>query len=280
MCVAIATGEEFWGYKVNKSPVLYLALEDTSDSISRRIHDQGLKHYDLGSLHLGFEVPALHSGFEDYIANYISSYPDTKLVVVDIFADIRDTVENNKQTQYYIDKQDMKKLRSIAQKYGITIVLVHHSTKMEHDNAINSISGTNGLMGGTDGNWILERPKPEETRGKITMNNRHSKSACFDLDFDEETLKWNNLGKHSTASIEEEDLLILIDNWLENDWEGTSTDLVEELKKIDSNFSMSSTSLSKYLRKILHKLKSHEKIELQFKRKIGKKFVIFKRISS
>jgi len=266
MCYAIASGNDFWGYETTKSRVLYLALEDNEDSISRRIHDLKLDIVGCELLDVAHESPGLHSGIEEHISNYISINSDTKLIVIDTFADIRDTVMGLNSSPYLADKRDMKKLSSLAKQHNISIILVHHSNKAQHENAMNAISGTNGLMGGSDGNWLLERPQPEERKGKITMNNRHSRTYCFDLEFDENELKWNNLGRHVASSDTEEELTTFIDNWLNESWEGTATELVDELKKVDKSFSMNSAVVARTLRRIAPRLKSHEKIEFTFSR--------------
>jgi len=280
MCGAIASGEDFWGYAATKCRVLYLALEDTPDSISRRIHDLNLRQYDLTMLDLVFESKGMYGGFEEQIANYMSDHSDTKLVVIDTFADIRDTdTAIDSKSPYLTDKRVMRKLRAIAHRHDISIILVHHSNKAEHLNVIKKISGTNGLMGGSDGNWILERPKPEETKGKITMNNRHSKTFCFDIEFCEETLRWNNCGKHIESSDTEEELITSIDSWLDDSWEGTAAELVSELKNADVSFNMNSSVVSRTLKRVAFKLKSYEKIEYTPSRKSNKKIIELKRIS-
>ena len=115
MCGAIATASEFWGYPTTQSRVLYLALEDTSDSISRRIQDLKLDQYDLSKLDIAFDSLGLNSGFDEYVSTYIKEHSYTKLMVIDTFADIRDTLTGATGNPYFTDKRDMKKLRSITQ---------------------------------------------------------------------------------------------------------------------------------------------------------------------
>ena len=109
------------------------------------------------------------------------------------------------------------------------------------------------------------------------MNNRHSRTVCFDLEFNEDTLQWANLGKHTNASSDEEELVFFIDNWLADEWSGTATQLVSALKDIDNKFIMNSAVVTKYLKKLAPKFKSYESIEVTFSRKSDQKTIHLKR---
>ena len=53
---------------------------------------------------------------------------------------------------YAGDYTDVRLLKNLANKLGITIILVHHLRKLKDDNPFNMISSTTGLTGAADGN--------------------------------------------------------------------------------------------------------------------------------
>ena len=47
--------------------------------------------------------------------------------------------------------------------FGLTILALTHTNKGKHDDDISKISGSEGMAGGTDGNWVLTKSKRTDT---------------------------------------------------------------------------------------------------------------------
>jgi len=252
MCISIATGGNIWGYNTPQAEVLYFALEDNY----RRINDRvlALKTEDIADyskFRVSLSAQGINTGLLEQISNHMERYPNTSLIVIDTFEHIRDK-ESHAHTLYSSDYTDVKSLRAITNKYDITLMLVHHTRKMKDDDPINTISGSTGLTGATDGNWVLEKVKRTENNAKLTIDNRDTEGFCFDLRL--ENCRWRFLGKNTGIDSEDEDFALLIDDYLttinKSEWQGTPTALTKALAELDNNPNLNAQKVSKTLNKI------------------------------
>lgn len=63
----------------------------------------------------------------------------------------------------------MQRLKRIADKYGITILLVYHLRKQGDRNPVNRLSGTTGISGAVDAVFVLD--KKERVRYSALLAN-------------------------------------------------------------------------------------------------------------
>lgn len=56
--------------------------------------------------------------------------------------------------------------------YGICLMVVHHTRKQKADDAFDMISGTNGLMGATDGAFLLQKEKRTSNTATLEVSGR------------------------------------------------------------------------------------------------------------
>jgi len=278
ICIAIATGGDIWGYRANKSGVFYYALEDNWRRINDRINTLDTEKTDMSNFRVKLSAPGISTGLIGEIDKHMANYPNTSLIVIDTFENIRNR-DTTKQTLYSADYSDVKILRSITNKYDITLLLVHHTRKRNDENdPINNVSGSTGLTGATDGNWVLEKVKRSENHAKITIDNRDTESFCFDLKFNAETCHWEYIGNNTSVDSGDEDIAILVDGFLQNEWQGTSTELCKLLREQDSKATVTPTNLSRQLRRIDKFLQKEFCISTHFKKSGSVKKIILKRL--
>ena len=84
------------------------------------------------------------------------------LCLEDSFQRIRST--GNEANPYANDYRDIGVLKALADRYRIGVLLVHHLRKMNDDDPMNMISGTTGLSGATDSNFVLRKSKRGENK--------------------------------------------------------------------------------------------------------------------
>lgn len=63
--------------------------------------------------------------------------------------------------------------------FDLTILALTHTNKGKHDDDISKISGSEGMAGGTDGNWVLTKSKRTDTRANLTISNHESQPHHF-----------------------------------------------------------------------------------------------------
>ena len=75
-------------------------------------------------------------------------------------------------------------LKSVADKLGIAILLIHHTRKEHDSDPFNMISGTTGLNGCADGSFVLTREKRSENAGTLHCTGRDIESAEIAVRFE------------------------------------------------------------------------------------------------
>ena len=85
----ISTGQPLWEFPVQKSTVLYLALEDDY----QRLQDRMFRMFGVESTeHLHFATCAkqLGSGLEEQLELFLHEHPDTRLIIIDTLQKVRE----------------------------------------------------------------------------------------------------------------------------------------------------------------------------------------------
>lgn len=150
----VSKGEKVWDFKTEQNGVLYVSLEDTAQRIQRRLSE--VTGGEADRVWIATEAELLGSGFEQQLGNFLSANRDAGFVIIDTLQRIRQM--KSEKYSYAGDYEVMTALKAIADRFNITILVVHHTRKEESEDAFNMISGTNGLMGCADGAMVLQKP--------------------------------------------------------------------------------------------------------------------------
>lgn len=187
LCLRIAQGKPLWNFATKSCEVLYLCLEDSFQRIQSRLLD--LTEDAPATLHFAVMSEQLHSGLVEQIEHFLQAHPATGLVVIDTLQRIR-TV-NSDTNAYASDYRDIGVLKALADRHRIAVLLIHHLRKLNDDDPMNMISGTTGLSGATDSNFVLRRSKRRENTATLYCTGRDIAYRELSLGFDSETHIWN-----------------------------------------------------------------------------------------
>ena len=179
LAVTVAKGEAVWGMGVKQGTTLYLCLEDSTLRIQNRLFE--ITEDAPASVHFTTNSDTLGKGLEEQLCSFLSEHPDTVLVIIDTLQMIRGAGYDN---TYANDYRDLSALKHIADTHGIAILLVHHLRKMNDDDPMNMISGTTGLSGATDSNFVLRKSQRRENTATLYCTGR-------DIPYRELTLERN-----------------------------------------------------------------------------------------
>ena len=123
----------------------------------------------------------------------------------------------------------MTRIKNFSDKYGICVLIVHHTRKMGSDDSFDMISGTNGLMGAADGAFVIMKKKRTENEAEVDVVGRDQQDQKLKLEFDRSKCIWNFVGAETDLWKPEPDpLLQAIDELLSGDresWTGSPTAL-------------------------------------------------------
>ncbi len=227
----VSMGFPLWGFNCRKSTVLYLALEDDYQRLQSRVYRMfGAESND--NLHFTVRSGQLDKGLNEQLQNFISEHPDTSLIIIDTLQKVREMGDNS--YSYTNDYQIIAKLKAFCETNNVAMVLVHHTRKQNADDKFDMISGTNGLLGASDGAFILTKEKRTSDKAVLDISGRDQQEQRLHLIRNEETLAWEleNLEKEMWKEPPEpilNEIAELVTD-LNPTWEGTPSELSAVLK--------------------------------------------------
>lgn len=189
LCLQVARGEPLWNFATKSCEVLYLCLEDSFQRIQSRLLD--LTEDAPPALHFAVMSQQLHNGLLEQMEQFLREHPATGLVVIDTLQRIR--AVGNEANPYASDYRDIGVLKALADRHRIAVLLIHHLRKLNDGDPMNMISGTTGLSGAADSNFVLRRSKRRENTATLYCTGRDIPYRELSLEFNSETRIWNLL---------------------------------------------------------------------------------------
>ena len=194
LCLQVAQGKPLWNFSTRPCEILYLCLEDSFQRIQNRLFD--LTEDAPPTLHFAVMSEQLRSGLVEQIEQFLREHPATGLVVIDTLQRIRGA--GSEANPYASDYRDIGVLKALADRHRIAVLLIHHLRKLSDDDPMNMISGTTGLSGATDSNFVLQKSKRRENTATLYCTGRDIPYRELSLEFDGETHIWNLLSDDCT----------------------------------------------------------------------------------
>ena len=183
----VSTGLPLWGYKVRKTGVLYFALEDNYARLQRRLFRMfGAEAAE--NLYFATHCKTANSGLEDQIRSFMKEHPNTGLIIIDTLKRVREV--GGADFSYSSDYDIVARLKTVADSYKVTMVIVHHTRKLEADDKFDMIAGTNGLLGAADGGFVLSKEKRTSNAAVLDVTGRDQEDQRLHLNKNPETLVW------------------------------------------------------------------------------------------
>jgi RecA-family ATPase len=226
----ISTGQKLWEYEVHQGTVLYLALEDGYQRLQERMFRMfGVEGTD--KLHFAVFAKQLGNGLDEQLEKFMREHQNTKLVIIDTLQKIREL--GGEAYSYADDYQIVGRLKQFADKYGICLILVHHTRKTPSGDKFEMISGTTGLLGCADGAFVLQKENRTDSAAVLDVVGRDQPDQKLYLIRDEERLIWDFDHAEKDLWKEPPDPLIkAVAGMLTADaptWQGSATELIDAL---------------------------------------------------
>ena len=229
LCLQVAKGEPVWNYQTVKSATLYLCLEDSHARIQSRLFD--ITDDAPPNVYFVIMANGIGSGLEEQIENFVREHPDTSLIVIDTLQKVRSLSNDN---AYANDYRDLGILKTLADRLGIAILLIHHLRKQLDDDPMNMVSGTTGITGAVDSSFVLKQDKRGSERATLICDGRDIEYRELKIVFDRETHLWKLVGDSLIEKPEPIDNAIsLLSDFISSvgSFSGTATELSTEIKK-------------------------------------------------
>ena len=223
----VSTGTPLWDFPVRQGSVLYLALEDDHRRLQKRLYRMfGAEGTD--NLYFAVFAKQLGEGLEEQLKKFLEEHSDTRLVIIDTLQKIRG--EGGEKYSYSNDYEVISKLKAIADKIGICLLLVHHTRKQQANDKFDMISGTNGLLGSADGAFLLYKENRTSTAAILDISGRDQQDQRLYLNRNKDRLVWELEEVETEIWVEPPDpILEAVAKAVSPDspeWQGTASELI------------------------------------------------------
>ena len=228
----VSVGKELWGYIVHPGTVLYLALEDDE----RRLQNRMFRMFDVegtSDLYFATHAKMIGRGLDEQLEGFIGELRDTRLIIIDTLQKVRETVKD--AYSYANDYEVIGRLKTFAGKYGICVLLVHHTRKQPAGDSFEMISGTTGLLGCADGALLMQKEKRTSYTATLDVVGRDQPDQRLYLIKHPEHLSWELDHTENELWKQQPDALLNAVAKLVSaespEWEGSPTELSEILSQ-------------------------------------------------
>jgi AAA domain-containing protein len=159
--IAVAAGGKAMGsVDCEQGDVLYLALEDNRRRVKDRLLTlcpaRKLQGINLDRLSVRTIAPRIDTGLLAELDKWRLGCANPRLIIIDVFLKVRPPRKKGEDS-YAADYDAVTPLQRYASEHRLAIVLVTHTRKMEAEDPLESISGTNGVTGAADAVLVLNR---------------------------------------------------------------------------------------------------------------------------
>jgi hypothetical protein len=160
---AVNCGSEVLGETCAKGDVLFLSLEEGEVLFREKLKLMKIPEANLRGIRLEFEWPQAARGV-DRLRDWLKSRSGERsaaLIIIDSLARFRLT-PSTKANIFMEDYNALKILADLCKQFpGVSICVLHHTTKANHDDPLACISGSHGLTAAVDGYMVLTRKAGE-----------------------------------------------------------------------------------------------------------------------
>ena len=224
MCLSIAKGEKVLGKATSCGHAVYLSLEDSLIRLQNRLYE--LTDEPSDNLNFAIMAESISNGLPEQIEYCRKRFDDLKIVVIDTLQKVR----NESESSYSSDYKELSVLKSLADKLGIAIVLVHHTRKCSDGDPFNMISGSTGLSGCVDGSMVLIESKRGSRKAKLYCVGRDIENQEINVVF--ESSRWKV--SDEIKNIEPDYFPFAVHDFMvtQKKFKGSATELAEKLSAL------------------------------------------------
>lgn len=195
IAVAVASGGTALGtIPVVEGDVLLLGLEDGARRLQNRLHGVLNGGPVPARLDVATDWRRIDDGGLDDLEGWLKDHPDARLVVVDTLKRVRPPERPGRM--YNDDYDAISPLADLAKRYGVSVVVVHHTRKQDGEDPVDLVSGSTGLTGAADGVCVLTRMR-RQTGAELFVTGRDFEETSLALEWDKDTRQWKHVGEAS-----------------------------------------------------------------------------------
>ena len=198
---AVETGGTFLGRKCAKGGVLHYSLEDGKRRNKARWKQMGINPTEAWYQFRDRtpKIPLLTNGLENEIENWIKNTPDAKLVIIDPYVKVKKTLGGQKLNAYENDNFNLQNIYTLANKYNIAIVFIHHTKKKSENDVFDEINGSAGIQSNCDSMIVISSNRRIGTNPVLSCLPKDAEQQEFEISLNPKCI-WEYIGKPGEAN--------------------------------------------------------------------------------
>lgn len=235
LAMEMARGGQVLGRKVEAQEVLFLAIDDSDEFVLRSLDKMLQGAPQPEGLYFGFSGWAKAGAEIEELEAFLQAFPAVRLV----FIDSLDRFGSWELGFDYANNQKMAKMKALAERYDIALILVHHECYNRAEDWLYRSSGSPGLSVAADTLIILERSRSHD-EATLYITGRDFPDKEIPLRFNGHTCSWlvREPGEINELTTERQELMELLEADLLglqdiamalNKWKAIVANLVEKL---------------------------------------------------
>lgn len=173
LCWALASGNDFLGFKTKKCKVQYYDLEQGRNIEKKRLT---MISESLGSVPEGFfistKLQRLGHGLIEQLEHDIQLNPDIGVFIIDVFEKVR-TDKKSTETDYTYTYRDFDFINKFADRHHVAVILLFHSRKtIDPTDPFSDILGSTAIQGASTQMIVLTKDKYNAKNTKLIAKGR------------------------------------------------------------------------------------------------------------
>ena len=275
LCYCVATGTAFLEHNCRKATVLYLALEDTEARLQDRLMHMFGAEWEGENLFFSSVLPGRGAAAVEMLNGFVFDHPETRLIIIDTLQRVRAGDASN--CSYAGDYEDILPFKEFADTRDLALLLIHHTRKnTEGENVFDQISGTNGLLGASDGAYVLHGTRAGT---ELDFVGRDLPSQRYILAFSSEDCQWRMLRAEQGDPMKKpEPLLDVVDSLIQDRWSGKPSDFFDMVVETGYREMSQPNVLVRKLNQLTVRLRDEKNIEYSTSRRSSSRQLKFRRL--
>ena len=197
----VEKGGKVLGFQCVQGSVLSYSFEDGKRRKKKRWKQQGINPI---TTRYQFRdrvprIPLLTDGLEKEIEDWIKNTPDAKMVIIDPYVKAKKTLGGYKLNAYENDNHNLQDIHTLAIKYNIAVVFIHHTKKKSEDDVFDEINGSAGIQSNADSMIIISSNRRIGTNPILSCLPKDAEQKEFEISLNPK-LMWEYVGKPGQAN--------------------------------------------------------------------------------
>ena len=136
--------------------------------------------------HFAICTKHLDNGLHAQLEKFVRDHPDTRLIIIDTLQKVREL--SGEAYSYRDDYHIVGQLKQFADKFGLCMLIFHHTRKSAANDEFDRISGTTGIYGCADGAFVLSKENRTDNAATLSVSGRDQSDQRIHLVRDEERM--------------------------------------------------------------------------------------------